>query len=111
MSWVTWSPTMMSSLRSVMSPRGAGTSRSRTWLAVTVLEYAVVSRTCRYHSLMNMSENKAATTSPSTRRRMTVRGAEGSLTAMTRSTTVRRGRMRGPVGSCERAGRGALGLG
>ncbi len=38
MSWVTWSPTMMLSLRSVMSPRGAGTSTLRTWLAVTVLE-------------------------------------------------------------------------
>ncbi len=60
---------------------------------------------------MNMSENSAATTTPSTRRRITVRGAEGSLTAITRSTTVRRGRMRGPVGSGLRAGRGALGFG
>ncbi len=70
-----WS-TRTVSLRSTISPRGAATLTTRTWLRVTAAAYDFPSMICSDHSRRTRTRNSTRTTTPTTRRRRL--GRDGS---------------------------------
>ena len=84
------------SLRSTISPRGAATLTTRTWLRVTAAAYDFPSMICSVHSRRTRTRNRTRTTTPTTRRRRFGRDGSSSGEPTSEATlTLLRGRMRG----------------